>query len=134
MALKEKYDFNFDGKTVLVVEDNLINYMLVSTMLKPYKPELIHADDGHKAIEICRNNSNLDLVLMDMQLPGIDGIKATREIKMIRPDLTIIAATASIDEEDEAAFKEAGCSAFISKPFHLRKLIELMHSFLGPED
>ncbi len=66
------------------------------------------------------------LVLMDMQLPGIDGLQATREIKMIRPDLPVIAVTASVLDEDKDACFEAGCEGLVPKPLDFRKLLELM--------
>jgi len=134
MAHLHTYGYDFTGKTVLVVEDNRMAYMLVSAMLKEVKVDLIHADDGNKAVEFCKSNPDLDLVLMDMHLPGINGLQATREIKKIRPGLPVIAATASIYDEDKEACIKAGCDAFISKPLHYRKMLELMQSFFDRQD
>jgi CheY-like chemotaxis protein len=70
---------------------------------------------------------------MDMQMPEVNGLEATRTIKEIRPQLPVIATTANTFGEDELAFKEAGCDAFLSKPLQFRQLFELMQSFFAQQ-
>lgn len=133
MVPRSKYDFDFSGKMILVVEDNPISFKLIAVVLGQVNMDFVHAGNGKLAIEMCESNPDLDLVLMDIQLPGINGLQATREIKKFRPDLPVIAATANTFDEDKAACIEAGCSAYITKPLQFRKLFELMQIFLDSQ-
>ncbi len=128
MAAKGKYDFNFTGRVVLVVEDNILSFKLISAVLSRVKAQVIHAVNGRQAIELCGSNDNFDLVLMDMMMPEINGLEATRRIKLIRPKLPVVATTANTFYKDEIACREAGCDAFLTKPLQFRKLFELMES------
>jgi len=134
MGIQEKYNFDFTGKVVLVVEDNEMSFKLILAVLSRVKVEVIHASNGRQAIEMCRSNPYLDLVLMDLQLPEVNGFEATREIRGMCPDLPVIATTANTFDEDEAACREAGFAAYISKPLQFKKLFELMQSFFDQQD
>jgi CheY-like chemotaxis protein len=124
-----KYDFDFTGKVLLVVEDNQISFRLISAVLSKVNLGIVHASTGRKAVEICKSDQPLDLVLMDLQLPELSGLEATRQIKRIRPDLHVIATTADTFDEDEAASRAAGASAYVTKPLQFKKLFELIQSF-----
>lgn len=106
---------------VLIAEDEEINCLFVEEILKQSKEstfEIFHAKNGKEALDFCKNN-NVDIVLMDIKMPVMNGLEATRKIKKIKPDLPIIALTAfsSIKHKDEAfAF---GCDEFISKPINV---------------
>ncbi len=134
MPSRGKYKFDFSGKVILVVEDNLISFKLIFAVLSQVQAEVVHATNGRKAIEFCKSDEHYDLVLMDMQMPEVNGFEATREIKQIRPDLVVVATTANAYEEDEIACREAGCNAFISKPLKFQFLFELMQSFFDHQD
>lgn len=125
MVAKGSYDFDFEGRKILLVEDNHVAFKVTSSMLHRAGLELDHAWTGEEAVELCRNQF-YDLVLMDMQLPGIDGMEATRRIRAIRPDQKVIAATASDYMEDREAFLKAGCEASFIKPLKFRDLFEFM--------
>ncbi|RLD22922.1 MAG: hypothetical protein DRI70_10015 [Bacteroidetes bacterium] len=84
-------------------------------------------------MDLCGTNDHFDLVLMDMQMPEVDGLEATTKIKLIRPGLPVIATTANTFDEDEIAFRKAGCDAFLTKPLQFRKLFELMQSFFDQQ-
>ena len=86
------------------------------------------AADGDEAVRMALSLKP-DIILMDLLMPRKTGIEATREIKKLRPGLPVIAATATTFEDEEAACREAGCEAFITKPLQFRKLFELMQSF-----
>ena len=103
---------------------------LISAVLLQVNIDVVHAVNGQQAIELCAGEDRFDLVLMDMQMPEVNGLEATRQIKLVRPQLPVVATTANTFDEDEAAFREAGCDAFLTKPLQFRKLFELMHSFL----
>ena len=128
MAGGGKYDFDFSDKLVLVVEDNEISYKLIHAVLNQVKTNIVRASNGKEAIEACIGNKDFDLVLMDMQMPEVDGLEATRRIKQIRPLLPIVATTANTYDENYLACKEAGCDGFLTKPLQFRKMFELMQS------
>jgi len=134
MAGGGKYDFDFSDKVVLVVEDNQISYKLIHAVLSQVKTNVVHAINGKKAIEACASGAHIDLVLMDMQMPEVDGIEATRRIKQILPDLPIVATTANTYQETAQACKEAGCDGFLTKPLQFRKMFELMQSLFEQQE
>ena len=129
MAGGGKYDFDFSDKVVLVVEDNPISFKLMAAVLRQVKTNVVHASNGKKAIEICASGAHFDLVLMDMQMPEVDGLEATKRIKAERPELPIVATTANTYDETAQSCREAGCDAFLTKPLQFRKMFELMQSF-----
>jgi len=129
MTEENKYGFDFTGKKVLVVEDNQISFKLMLAVLSQVHVEVVHALNGRDAIDLCSGERPFDLVLMDMQMPEVNGLEATRKIKQLHPDLPVIATTANTYFEDEVACKEAGCDAFLTKPLKFRQLFEQMQLF-----
>lgn len=100
--------------TILYAEDNDSNYLLMSFILKDgYK--LLRAGNGKEAVEMV-NTGNVDLILMDIKMPVMDGLQATGLIRETNPDIPIIAVTANGYETDNDTVIAAGCSEFISKP------------------
>ena len=91
---------------------------------------LIHAADGRLAIDAVKSNPEINVVLMDIKMPNINGLDATKQIKAIRPQLPIIAQTAYAMQDDEYKALQAGCNAYISKPIDANKLISLMKKYL----
>jgi CheY-like chemotaxis protein len=134
MAGGDKYDFDFSEKVVLVVEDNAISYKLLAAVLKQVKANVVHASNGRMAIDICKTDKHFDLVFMDMQMPEVDGLEATRMIKKLRPWLPVVATTANTYDENAEACREAGCDAFLTKPLQFRKMFELMQSFFDRQE
>ena len=111
---------------ILVVEDDETSRMLLNIIVEPLASDLLHAVLGYEAIEICRNNPDIDLVLMDIQIPGINGYEATRQIRKFNTNVVIIAQTAFAFNGDREKAIAAGCNNYISKPlskFKLRKMI-----------
>jgi PAS domain S-box-containing protein len=115
---KAKIDgkINFNGKTILIAEDEYSNYLLLREVLKNTGAVLIHVENGLDALNKCRENKHIDLVLMDIKMPKMDGYQATKEIKKIRPEILILAQTAYAMIEDEEKALAAGCDDFITKP------------------
>ena len=120
----EKRKNIFKGKTILIVEDDLYSCMILEEVLKPTNAHLLKAKDGLKAIEICEKNPQIDIVLMDLQLPKLNGLKATEEIKRMRPHLPIISQTANAMYNDQQKSLDAGCVDHITKPINTKELIE----------
>ncbi len=134
MAGGGKYDFDFSNKVVLVVEDNQISFKLINAVLKQVRTNVVHASNGKRAIEECASETHFDLVLMDMQMPEVDGLEATRRIKQIRPDLPVVATTANTFDENALACREAGCDGFMTKPLQFQKMFELMQSIFDRQE
>ncbi len=133
MEEKGKYSYDFSDQVILVVEDNPMSFKLISAILSQVKATIVHASNGRQAIEACEAGDHFDLILMDMQMPEMNGLEATREIKRIRPEMKIVATTANIYGEDEEACREAGCDGFVTKPLKFRKLYEVMQSFFDQQ-
>ena len=130
MTEKGKYDFDFTGFLVLVVEDNTISFKLIEAMLSRVNLTLLHASDGQMAINLCRERADIDIVLMDIQLPIMNGLEATRIIREFQPELPIFATTANAFSDDQAACLAAGCTGYITKPIDFSKLFTLIESIL----
>ena len=111
---------------ILVAEDDKISDSLFTRALQKISYEVLHAKTGVEAIEICHNNPDLDLVLMDIQMPVMDGYEATRQIRQFNKDVIIIAQTAYGFSDDREKAIEAGCNDYISKPINNTFLYELI--------
>jgi PAS domain S-box-containing protein len=120
----------FDGKTILIAEDDEINFLVVKKSLEPYNFNLVRALNGKEAINICRSNNEINLVLLDLKMPGMDGLEAMRLIKQFRSNLPFIALTAYAFESDKKNAIESGCSDYITKPFSKKDLIEVVRKHL----
>lgn len=114
---------------ILVVEDDNISRMLLEIVIKPLASNFYQAITGHEAIEICRNNPDIDLVLMDIQIPNIDGYEATRQIRAFNKKVVIIAQTAFTLPGDRKKVIEAGCNDYISKPIDKALLMNLINKY-----
>ncbi len=101
---------------LLIVEDDKLAEMFLSIVVKIVSKEILKARTGVEAVEICRNNPDIDLVLMDINLPGMDGYEAVRQIRQFNTDVVIIAQTAYALIDDREKAIEAGCNDYISKP------------------
>lgn len=115
--------------TILIVEDNESNMIILEEILHLQKIKTLSATNGMEAIEVCKSNNDIDLVLMDLKMPVLDGFEATRKIKQFKPHLPIIAQTGQALSEDKDKAKEAGCDAYITKPIKRNELFELIRKF-----
>ncbi len=111
---------------ILIVEDDEISNSFLSQTLQKISKEVLHEKAGVEAIEACRNNPDLDLVLMDIRMPGMDGLEATRQIRQFNKDVIIIAQTAYAFAGDREKALEAGCNDYISKPIIKTLMYELI--------
>ncbi len=126
-----KNKLNWKGKTILIAEDEDTNFTFIDTLLRPTSAAVIRAKDGAEAINICKNNSKIDLILMDIKLPGINGLEATKQIRKFRKSLPIIAHTAYAMSVDEDECIKAGCDAYICKPVKIDPLLRLIHQYIN---
>lgn len=126
---KEIYDWS--DKTVLIAEDVDDNYLFLKTFLRKTNINVLWAKDGKEAVKMCQFEKKIDLVLMDIRMPYMDGYEATRQIKSIRPELPIIAQTAYALNSDSQKIYDSGCDEYITKPILGRILFQKMSKFLG---
>ena len=122
-------------KTILVVEDNELNMKLVRGLIKIGKYCMLEATDAESGIEQIREQCP-DLVLMDIQLPGMDGLSATKIIKQdpSLKDIPVVALTSYAMQGDEEKALEAGCRGYIAKPIDTRKFLETVAQYLTDDN
>lgn len=120
---------NWEDKVVVIAEDEQINFLFLKAVLKPTKTSIIWTKSGRETIDVCLSN-HVDIVLMDIKMPDLNGLEATIEIKKQKPELPIIAQTAYAMEEDEEASIKAGCDDYISKPIRPENLLSIMTKHL----
>ena len=114
---------------ILIAEDDPINYMFLKIILKNIVKRIDHAINGKEAVDLASKNP-YDLVLMDLEMPVMNGIIATQKIKQRFPDLPIIVQTAFIAQNDKDQALEAGCDDFIGKPFNKDDLLEMINKLM----
>jgi CheY-like chemotaxis protein len=124
---------DFTNKTILIAEDDEINYKYLSLLLsRKTGINILWAINGQIAIDFCNQYKHIDIVLMDLQLPVIDGLEAIRQIKTFRPNLPIIVHTANAyGDECEKCFK-AGCDEYITKPASFDQLLYKIENLMTP--
>ena len=116
-------------KKILVAEDNDSNYSLMSYILKKYY-EYDRAKNGQEAVEKVESGQ-FDLILMDIKMPVMDGLTATKEIRKFNQDIPIIALTANAFDSDRSLADEAGCNDFLSKPVSGDSCLKSIKKYLG---
>jgi CheY-like chemotaxis protein len=117
---------------VLVVEDNEMNMQLVEYLLEEGGYQIVKAASGEDALSIARGGEPVDLILMDIHLPGIDGLSVIREMKADPQTgaIPILALTAHAMRGDKDRFLEAGCDGYISKPIDVKTFLTSIRSYL----
>jgi len=116
---------------ILVAEDEKHNFELTKTILSGFDVEVLHAWDGQEATELAREHPDIDLVLMDIKMPVMTGLEATKRIKQEYPDLPVIAMTAYAREGDKDKAFEAGCDDYITKPISIDHFIQVLQKHLN---
>ncbi len=130
---REPRKYRWREKKILIVEDVKTNHMLIDRILRRTSAKLLWAMDGEKAVEMCREDDSIDIVLMDIRLPKLNGYDATREIRKFRKDIPIIAQTAYVMPEEKGKVLEVGCNELITKPIVKEVLLETVSRFIDEE-
>ncbi len=125
--------YNWKSKKILLVEDETFSQNFLETILLPYGPKIIYAEDGFKAIEQVKYNPDIDIILMDIRLPRLDGIEATMRIRKDGFTNPILAQTANALPEDRKKCMDAGCDEFIVKPISRIDFLEIIDNFIQVE-
>ncbi|MCK9206570.1 MAG: response regulator [Salinivirgaceae bacterium] len=131
---KQKTMFNnydFSGKKILIAEDERTNYLFLEALLKRTNAELIWAETGKSALEAVQKDASIDLILMDIKMPEMNGYEATHEIKKLRPNLPIIAQTAYALAGEKEKILGAGCDDYLSKPIMGKVLLEKIDHYIN---
>ncbi|MBN2818889.1 MAG: PAS domain S-box protein [Bacteroidales bacterium] len=126
---KSKYDWS--TVNVLIAEDDFFSYKFLEGFLKQTNANVFHAEDGQKAVDMCKEKQDIDIVLMDVQMPEMNGLDATQNIKTFRKELPIIAQTANAIAEEKQKCFEAGFDDFVTKPINITELFMKIEQWLG---
>jgi PAS domain S-box-containing protein len=118
-----------NDKLILVAEDDELNFEYIKVLLESTGARLIRAKDGSQAVKMC-SNLQFDLILMDIRMPVINGIQATRQIRDMGIKIPIIAQTAFAMDDDEKLCLNAGCNDYIAKPLNREKLFNLINKYI----
>lgn len=135
IAKKQNPSFHFRYQklshlTILVVEDDDINFFLYKEIFTSFEINILRATHGEKAVEYCRQRPEIDLVLMDVKLPrGMNGYEATQAIKKIRKELPVVAQTAYAMSDEKQHAINAGCDDYFTKPVTVGKVVQLLEKF-----
>jgi len=126
MDSSRNYDWN--KKSILIADDELHNFIILEKAMRKTNIKIFHAENGEQAVKIFKENPNIDVILMDIRMPEMGGLEATKYIRSINRNVPIIAFTAFALSDDEAIALEFGCDDYISKPvrpeFLLKKINE----------
>jgi len=120
---------NIRNLKILIVEDDEASEMLISKIVEGFCIKPLKAGTGIKAVELCRNHPDINLILMDIQLPEMNGYEATRQIRRFNKEVIIIAQTAFGLSGDREKSIEAGCNAYIKKPIIKVELLALIQKY-----
>lgn len=115
---------------ILIVEDVESNYLYLNAVLTKLNATIAWVKNGLEAVEFVKNNPNIDLILMDLQMPEMNGYDATREIKKMYPNLTVVAQTAFAMSDDRSRAIEAGCDDYLAKPIRSKDLLETVKKYI----
>lgn len=122
-------NFNWYGKTILIVENEDSNFKIIETLLSKSKVKILTTTSGENAVEICTENKDINLVLMDIRLPKMSGIEATKKIKAVNKNIRIIVQTA-MRMNSEKIQSKCKCDDYLTKPIQPLALLNKLNKYL----
>jgi CheY-like chemotaxis protein len=131
VSRSEEYNPDIRKLKIIIAEDNQLSSALLVHILQKYSREIITVCNGIDVVQACREHPDADLVLMDIQMPLMDGYEATRMIRKFNNEVVIIAQSAYAFAHDHQLALEAGCTDFISKPVNKNHLLHLVNKHLS---
>lgn len=131
--IPQETKYNWKSKKILLVEDESFSQNFIQTILLPHGPKIIYSEDGFSAIEQIRMNPDIDIVLMDIRLPRLDGIETTIRLRKDGFTKPIIAQTANALPEDRKKCMDAGCNEFIVKPIARVEFLKTIDKFISAQ-
>jgi two-component system, cell cycle response regulator DivK len=117
-------------KTILIAEDDETSFFFLKFVLAKENVNILYAQSGQEAVDICEAHPEIDLILMDIKMAGMSGIEATQLIKKRNPRVPVIAQTAFALSSDKENILKAGCDDYITKPIRKEELLEKVNFFL----
>ncbi len=121
---------NFQGKKILIVDDEEFNWLLIKDALEDTRAIVIWARVGQEAVDLVAAGEHYDLILMDMKMPVLDGFETTVLIKKINPEIPVIAQTAYAMPDERNKCMEVGCDDYLSKPISMEELLKTIKKYL----
>ena len=121
---------DYSGKTILIAEDENTNFEFLRILFEKMNIRVLWAKNGIEAIRFCEDDPSIDLVLMDIKMPLLNGFEATRKIKQMRPGLTVVAQTAFAMANDKEEAFSAGCDDYLPKPINIKQLKNILKKYL----
>jgi CheY-like chemotaxis protein len=129
ITIPEKNTFHsITGLKVLIAEDDDFSKLFITIAMEPFAKNILTSRTGSETVEICKNNPDIDLILMDIQMPDFDGYEATRQIRKFNKNVFIVAQTAYGLSSDKQNALESGCNEYISKPISIEKLKSILQN------
>lgn len=130
MNTETPFKYDWADKTILIVEDVPHNYKFLLHAIKPTNAKVLWAQNGKEAYEACKTDTKFDLILMDINMPIMNGYKSIRLIKNLNKNIPIITQTAYAFEGEKEKSFAAGGDDYILKPIHINELLEMMAKYL----
>ena len=118
-------------RTILIVDDENVNSLFLKTILSEITNNILIAEDGYQAIDLCKKHPEIDLILMDIKMPKKDGYETTQEIRKFNQEVVIIAQTSYALSGDVQKAIQAGCNEYISKPISKSSLMRVISQIFG---
>jgi hypothetical protein len=128
VKIARKYDWQ--KYVILIAEDEIFNYQFFEEIFLPTHVTILHAKDGKEAVQMVRENPEISLVLMDLKMPGMDGYKASELIKQLRPELPVIAQSATVLEDIRIMSDQSHFDRYVSKPIEIKSFMEVIDNYL----
>lgn len=116
---------------IMIAEDEVFADEFLTIVLNDIAKDILHAKNGEEAINLCKANPDIDLILMDIKMPKINGLSATKEIRKFNKNVIIIAQTAYALAGDDIIAIETGCNDYIPKPIDKEKLLNKVNSYFN---
>jgi len=126
----KKRNYSWEGKTILIAEDEETNFLYLKAALSRTGVKILRAKNGMEAVSMIKTADPVDLILMDIKMPVMNGIDATLEIKTHNKKIKIIAQTAHASEEDRELYFQAGCVDYLAKPIHRDLLLTTISKYI----
>lgn len=127
---QSKLKYNWKNKNIIVADDIISNFEYIEALLKHSDANLYYADNGLKAVELVKKHDDIHIILMDLQMPEMDGYQATSIVKSMKPEIPIIVLTAFSQISDKKKAFDAGCDEYLQKPILANQLFSIMSKFL----
>jgi CheY-like chemotaxis protein len=127
---KGKKIYGWEDKTILIAEDEETNFLYLKAALSRTGVRILRARNGREAVSIVKTTDRINLILMDIKMPEMNGIEATMEIKAHNKDMKIIAQTAYAMEDDRERYFQAGCIDYLAKPIHRDLLLTVISKYI----